>query len=69
MHVEATINGKDFKLNLTPGKQSENHAAIKAAVESTGISWLESEILVVNFPERGRGLNKQSGYQSLGASG
>ena len=69
MKVAATINGKDFQLNLTPGKQRENHAAIKAAVESTGISWLESEILVVNFPERGRALIKQPGFQSVGATG
>ena len=69
MKVEATINGKNFQLILTPGNQRENHAAIKAAVESTGISWIDSEILVINFPERGRGLIKQAGFQSVGAIG
>ena len=69
MKVEATINGKDFKLDLRPGKDRENHAALRAAVESTGSSWVGAEILVFDFPEPGRALSKQAGYQSLGAHG
>ena len=69
MKVEATINGKDFKLDLRPGNDRENHAALRAAVESTGGSWVGSEIWVFNFPEPGRSLSKQAGYQSLGAHG
>jgi len=69
MKTEATINGKAFDLYLFSGKDKENHKTIKVAVAATGISWLESDIFIANFPERGRSLSKQAGYQSMRALG
>ena len=69
MKVKSTINGVETEIALFAGKNKENHATIKAAVESTGIPWVESDIFIADFPERGRYIIKQPGYSSLGAGG
>lgn len=57
------INEKTHDLNI-----SGQHE-IRRAVETLGYDWKDSRVFVLDFPERGRYLQKSAGYEQLGAGG
>lgn len=38
---------------------------IKQAVVQSGFNWMDSEILIQNWPQKGRGYTKEAGYNHL----
>jgi len=69
MIVKAVINNVETELFLKKGDNKANHSAIKDAVEKTRKTWKDSEILIEDFPEKGRSLGKRPGFMTLCASG
>lgn len=66
MKIQATINGDKYE---TSADKNGADRALRQLCRENGIDWETAEILVVNFPEPGRGLQKDAGFQTLGAIG
>lgn len=66
MKTTATINGDRYEVTAPKGGADR---ALRDLCRANGIDWRMAEILVVNFPERGRGLHKNAGFHTLGAIG
>ena len=45
------------------------HSQIKKAVTDSGYHWIETDVFVANWPEKGRYLLKQRGRTNLSAGG
>jgi hypothetical protein len=71
MQIQINVSDKDGKTEVisanVPFKGKEK--AIREAVIAKGFDWKDSDIFVANFPERGRYLQKSTGFFDMCAGG
>ena len=68
-HITININGVDFAIHAPGinGKRAQN--IIREQVVALGFDWIDANVCIVHWPERGRALVKKAGRASLIAYG
>lgn len=64
--INATINGHDMELYCDKKSVLQT---IKAEIEKQGKDWQETSFFVPHWPEKGRYIEKVSGFISFGSGG
>tara|TARA_R100001129_G_C5261849_1_gene231429 strand:- start:197 stop:421 length:225 start_codon:yes stop_codon:yes gene_type:complete len=68
-NITITIDGVEHTVHAPGVNGKRAHKVIRDAVIELGFDWVESDVFIANFPERGRALKKSAGIQTLGAIG
>lgn len=67
--ITIKINGVDHTVHAPGINGKRSHKVIREQVVGLGYDWVEADVFIAHWPERGRALSKNPGYQSLQAHG
>lgn len=69
MKTKITLNGQTEIINIAASLNLGAEKQLRAFVKEKGINWIDAEFFIADFPERGRFMQKQKGFQNVVAGG
>lgn len=69
MKTEITLNGQTETIHIAKEVHLGAERQLRVYVKQKGIDWIDAEFFIADFPERGRFMQKQKGFQTIQAGG